>query len=238
MYVLYWQRWRRWLWLAAALAAVAFVGVCGWYWLQERDVPVMEVQPIYRGNVERKAMALAFNVDWGEEYLPAILQTLSQKQVRATFFPTGQWATKFPDLVKKMAGEGHEIGNHGYGHLHVNDLSREENRRDMQRAEEVLTNLTGRRPVLYAPPYGENKPQVVAAADDLGYKFIMWTINPGDYLPGTRPEDIVRAVVSHNQNGAIVLLHPTAPTVEALPEVINRLQKLGYTLATVSEILG
>ncbi|MGI9952035.1 polysaccharide deacetylase family protein [Moorellaceae bacterium AZ2] len=236
MYVLYWQRRRLWLFLVAVLAAV-FIGMAAWRWLQGVEVPVFKVQPIYQGDVNKKAVALAFNVDWGEEFLPEILQILSQKQVRATFFITGQWAAKFPDLVRQMAREGHEIGNHGYSHQHVDNLSREENREDIRKAEGVLADLIGRRPALYAPPYGESKPHVVAAAADVGYKFIMWTVNTGDYLPGTRAEDIIKMVVSHSQNGAIILLHPTRPTTQALGEIINQLHKRGYSLTTVSEVL-
>ncbi|MBE3581599.1 MAG: polysaccharide deacetylase family protein [Thermoanaerobacteraceae bacterium] len=236
MYVLYWRRRRVWIFLAAVLAAV-FIGMMARRWVQGEDASVFKVQPIYQGDVNKKAVALAFNVDWGEEFLPDILQTLSRNQARATFFVTGQWAVKFPDLVRQMAREGHEIGNHGYSHQHVDNLSREENREDIRKAEGVLADLTGRRPALYAPPYGESKPHVVAAAADLGYKFIMWTVNTGDYLPGTAAEDIIKIVVAHSQNGAIVLLHPTRPTAEALGEIINQLRKRGYELATVSEIL-
>lgn len=239
MYVLYWQRGCLVFLLAIALAVIGIIiGVKGWRFLRGEEVPVLKMQPIYQGNVNKKAVALVFNIDWGEEYLPEILRILSHRQVRATFFPTGQWAIKFPDLVKQIVREGHEIGNHGYGHLHVDNLSREENRRDIKQAEEVLISLTGRKPVFYAPPYGENKPHVVAAAADLGYKFIMWTVNTGDYLPGIKPEDIIKIVVSHSQNGAIILLHPTAPTAQALPEIINHLQERGYSLVTVSEILN
>lgn len=239
MYVLYWQRRRFVLLLVVALAVISIViGIRGWRGLKEEGVPVLKVQPIYQGNVNKKAVALVFNIDWGEEYLPEILRILSHKQVRATFFPTGQWAIKFPDLVKQMVREGHEIGNHGYGHLHVDTLSREENRRDIKQAEEVLISLTGRKPVLYAPPYGENKPHVVETVADLGYKFIMWTVNTGDYLPGIKPEDIIKLVVSHSQNGAIILLHPTDPATQALPEIIDHLQKRGYSLVTVPEILN
>ncbi|HBT47805.1 MAG TPA: polysaccharide deacetylase [Peptococcaceae bacterium] len=236
MYVLYWQR-RRVLMFLVTVVAVVFAGMMVWRWLQGEVAPVSRVQPIYQGDVNKKAVALAFNVDWGEEFLPGILQTLSRHQAKATFFITGQWAVKFPDLVRQMAREGHEIGNHGYTHQHVDNLSREENRQDIKKAEGVLADITGRQPVLYAPPYGESKPHVVAAAADLGYKFIMWTVNTGDYLPGTTAEDIVKMVVSHSQNGAIVLLHPTRPTAEALGEVINQLRKRGYELTTVSEVL-
>ncbi|MBC7324694.1 MAG: polysaccharide deacetylase family protein, partial [Moorella sp. (in: Bacteria)] len=219
------------------LGLLLFLGFVAWRWVTAGAVPAMKSQPIYQGDAGRKAMALTFTIDWGEEYLPSILSTLEQAGVRVTFFPTGQWASRHPDLVRRMQAGGHEIGNHGQSHPHPDNLSREENRRDIQEGEATLMAITGKKPTLYSPPYGESKPQVVAAAGDLGYKFIMWTINTGDYLPNTRPEDILATVVSKSQNGAIVLLHPTEAASKALPELLKQLRERGYTLVTVSEIL-
>lgn len=239
MYVLYWRkgllyRLRFLLVLGVVLAAV----FAGWYLLYtKKTVPTMRTWPIYQGNPEQKAVAFTFTVDWGEEYLPAILTVFQETGTRATFFPTGQWASRHPELVKKMVEGGHEIGNHGYSHSHPDSLSREENRQDILQGEQALMNITGKKPAVYSPPYGESRPQVVSAAGDLGYKFIMWTINTGDYLPNTKPEDILNTVVPQCQNGAIVLMHPTEPTSKALPELIKQLKERGYDLMTVSEIL-
>ncbi|MEW8958045.1 polysaccharide deacetylase family protein [Neomoorella humiferrea] len=236
MYVLYYRR-QRLLGIMAAVGLLLVLGFTAWHWLAGRAVPTMKTQPIYQGNPERKAVALTFTIDWGEEYLPSILQALQKAGARATFFPTGQWAERHPDLVRQMAAAGHEIGNHGQSHPHPDNLSREENRRDIQLGEATLTAITGKKPELYAPPYGESKPQVVAAAGDLGYKFIMWTINTGDYLPNTTPEDILASVIPKCQNGAIILMHPTKPASQALPELLKKLQERGYALVTVSEVL-
>lgn len=65
----------------------------------------------------------------------------------------------------------------------------------------------------------------------------MWTINTGDYLPNTTPEDILASVIPKCQNGAIILMHPTKPASQALPELLKKLQERGYALVTVSEVL-
>lgn len=227
---------RRWGFLAV-LGVLLILGFTCWRWLGGAAVPAMKTQPIYQGDPARKAVALTFTIDWGEEHLPAILTALAQAGARATFFPTGQWAERHPDLIRQIAAAGHEIGNHGQSHPHPDNLSREENRQDILKGEATLKEITGKKPVLYSPPYGESKPQVVAAAGDLGYKFIMWTINTGDYLPNTRPEDILATILPKCQNGAIVLLHPTAPTAQALPQLLQQLKERGYALVTTSEIL-
>ncbi|OIQ08837.1 peptidoglycan-N-acetylglucosamine deacetylase [Moorella thermoacetica] len=238
MYVFYWQRhgFKGWGFLAI-LGLLLLLGFTCWRWFGRAAVPAMKTQPIYQGDPERKAIALTFTIDWGEEYLPAILTALEKVGARATFFPTGQWAERHPELVRQMAAAGHEIGNHGQSHPHPDNLSREENRQDILQGEATLKAITGKKPVLYSPPYGESKPQVVAAASDLGYKFIMWTINTGDYLPNTQPEDILATILPKCQNGAIVLLHPTEPAAKALPELLQQLKERGYALVTTSEIL-
>ncbi|NLW07389.1 MAG: polysaccharide deacetylase family protein [Clostridia bacterium] len=239
MYMLYYrkQALRRLVVLLLALGLILGMGFIGWQWLRGGVIPTMKSHPIYQGNPEKKAVALTFTIDWGEEYLPAILAALQQADARATFFPTGRWASLHPELVKQIARANHEIGNHGYGHPHPDSLSIEENKEDIKRGEEVLIALTGQKPACYSPPYGECKPQVVAAASNLGYNFIMWTINTGDYLPNTSPEDIIDSIIPRCQNGAIILLHPTEPTSQALPELLKQLKEREYALKTVSEIL-
>ncbi len=238
MFVFYYRR--QWLRRLGAILAAAMLLAAGWVaWRLATGgaVPAMKTQPIYQGDPGRKAVALTFTVDWGEEHLPAILTALKQAGAQATFFPTGQWASRHPDLARQMLADGHEIGNHGQSHSHPDNLSREENRRDIQAGEATLVGITGKKPTLYSPPYGESKPQVVAAAGDLGYKFIMWTINTGDYLPNTQPDDILATVIPKCQNGAIVLLHPTQQTTKAMPELLKQLKARGYALITASEIL-
>jgi peptidoglycan/xylan/chitin deacetylase (PgdA/CDA1 family) len=200
-------------------------------------VPVMKVEPIYQGKPDLKAVALVFNVDWGQEYLPQISGTLAAENVKATFFITGRWAQQFPELVKDLGLAGHEMGNHGHSHHHVNDLSPQEHKRDIQQAEKILGELCGQKPCLYAPPYGENKPHVVTAAAELGYQTIMWTVNTGDWMPERSGDAILQIIQRQTQNGAIILLHPTEKTASILPEIIHSLKSGGYSLKRVTEII-
>ena len=200
-----------------------------------KSEPVIE--PFYRGNEDEKVIALTFNVDWGEDVLPSILETLSKNGSPATFFITGRFAANFPELVKEIYEQGHEIGNHGYSHNHPNSANRRENQEEILKTEEVIKKLIGEPEKLFAPPYGECSPAVVEAAHDIGYKTIMWTIDTIDWKPGRTPESIAQKVHSRAQNGAIVLMHPRQVTVEALPKIIGDLEQEGYTFKTVSQII-
>lgn len=219
--------------LLIAIGSTLFVSVHN----TDSAVTVASNKPIYQGNPERKYISLTFNVDWGENVLLQIIEVLAEKDVKATFFLTGRWAEKNPDLVKNIASRGHEIGNHGFSHPHVKNLSREQNRQEIKRAEQVIKEITGKSLTLFAPPYGEEAPQVVAAAADLGYNTIMWTIDTIDWQKGRTVETVYKKVIREARNGAIVLMHPKDITLSALPSIIDALRRDGYQLVTVSEII-
>lgn len=197
---------------------------------------LIDQQPIYQGSSKRKEIALTCNVFWGEEFLPQMLAVLERYEVPVTFFVGGVWAEKFPDMTRELLEKGHEIGNHGYSHPHPDRLSKEDNLKDIIKCEKVLKEITGKRPTLYTPPYGERGPAVLQAAEEAGYRTILWSIDTVDWKHPP-PEAIINKVVKNAHNGAIVLMHPTAPTVYALPQVIESLQEQGYNLVTVSQLL-
>ncbi|NLO88883.1 MAG: polysaccharide deacetylase family protein [Clostridia bacterium] len=212
--------------------------IMGWegintYYNQQSSMVTLE--PLYQGSPERKDIALTFNVDWGEEVLPDILKLLSEKKIKATFFITGRFAEKFPDLVKKIDTLEFEIGNHGYSHFHPNSSNEEKNKEEILKTEKVFKKLGVRYVKMYAPPYGECSPNVVRWAHDIGYKTVMWTIDTVDWK--NKPADeIVNKVINGAHNGAIVLMHPKEATLEALPTIIDELKEQGFRFKTISQI--
>ena len=100
----------------------------------------------------------------------------------------------------------------------------------------MITELTQIKTTLYAPPYGEYNDTVLLAAAELDYKTIMWTIDTIDWQ-NPPPELIISRVMKKISNGAIILIHPTKGTAEALPELIKQITDKGYTITTVSDIL-
>ncbi|NPV52860.1 MAG: polysaccharide deacetylase family protein [Firmicutes bacterium] len=194
-------------------------------------------EPLRAVDTDRQDMALTVNVAWGEEYLPQMLDILRENNVRATFFFDGQWVKLYPDLVKRIADGGHEIANHGYEHIHVKDASEVVLRELITKNEEMLNQLTGKAAKLFAPPYGECTDRVIATAGSLGYRTVLWTIDTIDWKKPPAAQIIKRAT-EKARPGAIILMHPTAPTIEALPEIIRTLHQRGYWLGTVSDLLA
>jgi probable sporulation protein (polysaccharide deacetylase family) len=193
-------------------------------------------EPIYQGSAGAKKIALTVNVVWGEEFIPQMLDILKKNDVLVTFNIGGQWAEKFPELTKEMAQAGHEIGNHGYNHPHPTYLNKKANSEQILKTEKIIQALTGHKTNLFAPPYGEFNEQVLQAAGENGYKTILWSIDTIDWQKPA-PAEIIRRVTTKAHNGAIVLMHPTAPTVKALPSLLAELKKEGYQFVKVSDII-
>lgn len=222
--------------LMVVLPALVLLALIGGWGQWKADAPTAG-QPIYKGTDTSNMVALVVNVDWGEEFLPEMFEVCRQHDVRLTFFVTGRWAGKFPELLRRMAEDGHEIGNHGFGHPHPDQLSVELNRRDIQRAEAVIQEIISHRTTLFAPPYGERGPAVLEAAESAGYRTVLWSVDTLDWK--LRNTDAITArVVNRAHPGAIVLMHPLAATAEALPVIIKELKQDDYTLVTVSQLLA
>ncbi len=193
--------------------------------------------PVFQGPATKQQVSLAINVAWGEEELPALLSILKQYGVKATFFFDGAWVKKFPEMVRWIAADGHEIANHGLYHGHPTRMSKEELRRLVLENDRLLAEVIGGEPAkLFAPPYGEFNDQVVAVAAELGFRTIMWTIDTIDWQRPA-PEVIIRRVVEKLKPGAIILMHPTVPTVQALESILTQLREEGYAAVTVSTLL-
>jgi peptidoglycan/xylan/chitin deacetylase (PgdA/CDA1 family) len=115
-------------------------------------------------------------------------------------------------------------------------LSKDGNLKEIKKSAQIIDKVIGKPITLFAPPYGERGATVLAACEESGYKFILWSLDTIDWQRPA-PETIVQRVTGKAHNGAIVLMHPTAPTVKALPDIITTLKQEGYKLVTVSEMI-
>jgi len=192
----------------------------------------------YKGNIDEKTIAFACNVDWGNEYILPMLEIFKNNDIKITFFVTGKWAEKNPDLLKKIYEEGHEIGNHGYNHVDYDKLSYEKNREEILKADSIIKSILNIKPKYFAPPSGAYNDNTIIAAKDLNYDIIMWSIDTIDWREDSDEEKIKTRVLSKIHNSAIVLMHPTEETVKALPEIILNLISNGYKIGKISDIIN
>lgn len=194
-------------------------------------------EPVYRGPSGDPRVALMVNVDWGDEFIPGMLEVFAHHGVLATWFPTGRWVQVSPDLAKQISQAGHEIGNHGGWHGEASQMSRAEVTRLIQEGEDLILEATGQRPQVFAPPAGDFNQQAVAVAGEMGYKTVLWTVDTVDWQRPA-PTVIIDRVKTGITNGALVLMHPTKPTLEALPVILDYLEQKGFQCVTVSELLA
>lgn len=225
--------------LIAALIFLALLGGITAY-LQLRsnqaDPASISSEPIYQGNSGQKAVAITINVDWGEEFIPAMLDELNKKGAKATFFVTGSWAQKNPEVLKSIFAQGHSIQNHGYKHLHFAALSPAQTAAEIRKAEEVVFNIIGHRTSFFASPYGEQNRQIIQGVKSINYDLIMWTVDTIDWQKPS-PDVIVKRVMNKVQNDSIILMHPTEPTIKALPTLIQRLEEAGFQMLPIEQIV-
>lgn len=197
----------------------------------------LEPSPIYRGNPEKSMVALLINVAWGNEYIPGILKTLKDSQVKATFFFDGSWVKNNPDLAKKISLGGHEIGNHAYSHPDLKQKSRDETVNELKKTNNVIEETLGIKPIWFAPPSGSFNQETIDVANELGMKTILWTVDTIDWRKPATSEMVAR-VVSGVSNGSMVLMHPTKAVFEGLETMIIEIKGKGHRLGTVSDLMS
>lgn len=188
------------------------------------------------GNQEAKRMiALTFD-DAPNGYTKEILQVLKEKKVKATFFLIGSQVKKYPQVAREIVKQGHEIGNHSYSHRIDESFTLEEILEDLRKAEKVITETTGVIPAYFRPPRGFTNGKIREACGLMGYSIVMWWVDSRDWE--LEDEAIVEGIRSHLRPGGIILFHSLLQTVRVLPQVIEELEEKGYTLVTVSGLLG
>lgn len=193
--------------------------------------------PVYRGPGDEKSIALMVNVSWGEQYLPSMLKTFEKEHVFATFFLDGAWVKKNPQLARKIALLGHSIGSHGTGHPDFRLLATSQVERQMVQTESLIKAAIGKAPIAFAPPSGSYDDRTVTAAYHHHLPTVLWTVDTVDWRKPSA-QTIVRRVVKGATPGALVLMHPTEHTADALPTLIEALEKKGYRFKTIADVIG
>ena len=195
--------------------------------------------PIYCVQTDKPQVALSFDAAWGNEDTAQIMDILAKHNVKVTFFMTGGWVESFPEDVKYIASQGHDLGNHSENHKNMSQLSDEEIRSELQKVHDKVKALTGQDMTLFRPPYGDYDDQVVTVSRDMGYYPVQWDVDSLDWKDyGT--ESIIKTVLNHRHlgNGSIILMHNGAKyTPAALDAVIPGLQDAGYELVPISQLI-
>jgi len=198
---------------------------------------------VVRGDPSKPNISLVVNVGAGSETAVSMLDTLRDKGVRTTFFVQGWWADRQPDILRRIANDGHEVASHGHSVFDLTTVSDAEVRADLERADASISAVTGRttRP-LWSASAGARDARVRQVAASIGYRPIYLTVDSLDWTQDATADSVYQRVMERTVNGAIVVLHFDSPTTVrstavALPRLIDDLRAAGFNLVTITDLL-
>lgn len=184
--------------------------------------------------LEPAKAALTFDDGPNPTWTPKLLEGLRERNVKATFFVTGENAQNYPEIIRQMHESGHMIGNHTYHHVQLTQITGVEAYKELEETNDVLFAITGTYPEFVRPPFGEITDEI---EEKLDMTTVLWNVDPVDWA--TESETlIVKKVVENVEDNAIILLHDNyESSVNAALQIVDILQEQGYEFVTVDEIL-
>lgn len=197
---------------------------------------------------EDKEIVLTFDDGPDPEYTNQVLDILGNYDVNASFFIIGNKAIHNQDILKRMHQEGHEIGIHTFSHPKTTEMTTEQLKLELNGTQRIIQGITGHTTTLYRSPYGDEEAksspshfEILQDVTDMGYVTVNYDIDSRDWELGDS-DAIVENVMNQVSGGDIILLHDSGgdrdATIEALPDLIEQLQKQGYTFVTTSELMN
>ena len=202
---------------------------------------------VYRVRAKKKKVALTFDDGPSPEWTPQILDALKKANIKATFFMIGHHVKKYPDIAKRVAQEGHTIGNHTYAHSVILYYTPEEIEEEIKYTEMIIKEATGHKTKFFRPPKAWMRSNTKARVKSMGYEVILWSLNSKDWVEFNH-RYIVKLLSHRVKNGDILLFHDSgnvfsaeggdrSQTVAAIPLLVRELHKKGFEFVTVEELL-
>jgi len=188
----------------------------------------------------RTAKCVALTFDGGPSpTTPGLLDILRREHLHATFFLQGKGhIAKYPEIIRRIADEGDEIGNHTWNHKVLTRIGAADARQELARTQNAIERITGTKPVLMRPPQGRTNRDVARICRELGLAQVLWSVTAKDYET-TDSALIAKRVLDQTHRDGVILLHDLHKgTVPAVPGIIKALKRRGYTIVTVSQLLA
>ncbi len=195
------------------------------------------------GDTGKNTVYLTFDCGYENGNTEKILDVLQAHQAPGAFFVVGSYITSAPELVRRMAAEGHIVGNHTWSHPDMSAISEEGDfSQQLQRVRDAYLDCTGEEmPKYYRPPQGVFSQENLAMAKSLGYQTVFWSLAYVDWKTDDQPseEEALEKLTARIHPGAIVLLHNTSSTNGAiLDRLLTRWEEMGYTFGSLEELFA
>jgi len=197
---------------------------------------------LYRVRTNEKLVALTVDDGPDPRFTPKLLDILKKYNAHATFFLVGNQIVKYPYLAKRELQDGHEVGNHTRSHLDLLEITDDRQLVDeITGGKNIIQNVLGVTPKYFRAPKGFFNEKAYKTANDLGERVVMWTITL-EHSQSPTPELMAQRIVDNVTSGNIILMHDArldrSKSIKAIPLVIEGLQKKGYRIVTLSELLA
>lgn len=182
---------------------------------------------------DEKRIIITFDQGYENGYTEKILDTLKEKNVKAIFFLTGDYAKKEEYLVKRMINEGHTLGNHGMTHASLPKLSQKEAEEEIMSLHNFVINNYGYEMQYFRCPCGEYSEQALETVQKCGYKTVFWSFAYVDWITDSQPlpAEGIKKLTESAHGGEILLLHSVSSTnAQILGEVIDSFREQGFTV--------
>lgn len=220
---------------------ILFVTVVS-FWLFIRSRKVQFVGDLLNSvNTNEKVVALTFDDGPMPGFTEALLKTLDESDIKATFFLVGEAIEKHPDLAKEIVLQGHQIGNHSFSHKKMIFVSHAFVKNEIERTSELIRAAGYKGDMTFRPPYGKKLFSLPMYLRDNAIPNIMWNIEPEKYDIVKKSELITDYVVKNIKPGSIILMHPMFDSkkiaINSVASIAKKLKDKGYKFVTVSELL-
>lgn len=234
----------RLIFITALLIVLVIASLCVFF----DQVILVRKDTIFHADSHDNVIALTFDDGPSPQWTGQILDQLKEWDVRATFFMIGQHVAQYPDLARRVAREGHEIGNHSYTHHGIFFYTKDELQQEVLDTEKIIKAVTGRQTTCFRPPKAWITNDEKKWLKDLGYQVVLWTLNPKDWVTFD-DKYIIKYILKKIKPGDIILFHDSGgvfnidhgnrhETVKTLPRLIKELKAKGYRFVTISELIG
>ena len=224
--------------LVVALAAVVLASVmlfgAGAY---AQTAAKNRLLPVY--NVERtdNKCAISFDAAWGADKTRQIMDVCDRYNVKATFFLVGFWVDKYPEMVREIHERGFEIGTHSKTHPKMSELAKAEIEEELSSSCSAIEKITGKRPELFRPPFGDYDNLLIETAKEQGLFTIQWDVDSLDWK-NLSAQNIALRVINGVKSGSIILCHNNGlHTAQALPMILSSLKNKGYSFVPIGELI-
>ncbi len=194
----------------------------------------------FLGDTNEKVIYLTFDCGYENGYTNIILDALKKHNAPATFFVVGHMIESAPEIVSRMAREGHIVANHTFNHPDMSKISdKDAFLKELNSLENLYRDTTGSEmPKLYRPPRGSYSEENLKMAKELGYKTVLWSLAYVDWYTDKQPtkEEAFSKLLPRIHNGAVVLLHSTSRTnADILDELLTKWEEAGYRFGSLTE---